>query len=131
MTYTDLLTDHRLLLLEVFERGAIQIYSDKTDQAGLTIDNRRLCGIWLNVEPSQGEIDPDFFRLLAASGFRITIGTDGDALRVRLEPTDAPMMTPHPDEARYFDQQQNEEDPEHDPDEPPTQLPMRTRYTNR
>ena len=129
MTYTDFLTDHRLLLLELFERGAIQIYSDKTDQAGLTIDNRTLCGIWLTFEPSQGEIDPDFFRLLAASGFRITIGTEVDALRVRLEPTDAPVLTAHPDEARYFSQQQDED--EREPDEPPTQLPMRPRYTNR
>ena len=38
---------------------------------------------------------------------------------------------PHPDEARYFSQKQDEDDREPEPDEPPTQLPTRTRYTSR
>lgn len=112
MTYNDLLTNHRLLLLELLERGMVQITAGNTPNAGLTIENRPLYSVDALLINGTVGIDPDFFGLLAASGFRVEIAAEDSQLLLTLAvdgETTARLLPGDPDD-----------DDQPEPDESPT-----------
>lgn len=122
MTYNELLTDHRLLLLELFEVSqGVRIDSAKKREDGLLLEHKDIDGLRVELIPMLG-VNNDLFQLLAASGFRVNLAITDGRMILKLTPAHVQPEEPHwPDD--------NDNEPE--PDEPPTQLPMRPRYTNR